>query len=99
MIANGITASDESLVNCDKAEKVSDKIQQFLNDLDFKAAKVKSSEKVKTLSTLQSAVKIADEEVSIDLKTLFARLVALVMRENDSATYLSYELSPYPASF
>ena len=61
-------------------------------------AKIKRSDKVKTLASLQSSVKIAEEEVAIDPMTLFTRLIALVMRESDVTSYFKYELSPYPAS-
>ena len=85
-IANGITASEESMVNCDEVEEVGAKIQQSLDDVRFTAAKIKRSDKVKTLASLQSSVKIAEEEVAIDPMTLFTRLIALVMRGSDIAS-------------
>ena len=97
-IATGITATEESLVNCDKAEEVGNKIQHTLDDVEFTAAKIKRSDKVKTLAYLQTSIKIADEEICIDPTTLFSRLIALVMRENDVMSYFAYELSPYPTS-
>ena len=42
-IANGITDSEESMVNCDEVEEVGAKIQQSL-DVQFTAAKIKRSE-------------------------------------------------------
>ena len=53
---------------------------------------------MKTLAHLHTSIKIANEEVCIDPMTLFSRLIALMMRENDVAPYFEYELSPYPAS-
>ena len=97
-IATGITATEESLVNCDKAEEVGNKIQHILHDVEFTAAKIKRSDKVKTLAYLQTSIKIADEEIFIDPMTLFSRLIALVMRENYVMSYFTYELSPYPTS-
>ena len=50
------------------------------------------------LTTIQTWFKDhqpSDEEVTIDPMTLFSRLIALVTRENDVASYFSYELSPY----
>ena len=41
-------------------------------------------------TSLQSAVKIGDEEVPTDLDTLFSSLVVMVMRETD--VYFSYIL-------
>ena len=39
------------------------------------------------MASLQNAVEIVDEEVLIDPMTQFSRLVVLVMRENDIASY------------
>ena len=55
--------------------------------MEFKISKIKCSEKVKTMASLQNAVEIVDEEVLIDPMTQFSRLVVLVMRENDIASY------------
>ena len=97
-IANGITASEESNVNCDKAEEVGAMIQENLDNMEYQKVKIKRSDTVKTMASLQSAVKIADEEVAIDPMTLFSRLVVLIMREQDIIPYFSYELAPYPPS-
>ena len=85
-------------MNCDEAEEIGAKIQQSLDDVEFKISKTKRSEKVKTMSSLQNAVKVRDEEVPIDHMTLFTRLVVLVIRENDIALYYFYELLPYSTS-
>ena len=94
-IANRVTASEESHVNCEevvKAEEVGATIQKSLDDLEF------LKDKVNTMAGLRSAVKIAGEEAPID-PILFSRLVALVVRENDLVLYFSYELSIYSALF
>ena len=57
-VANGITASKESGINCDNAEEIGAKIQQSLDDVNYQMSKIKRSEKVKTMSRLLSAVKI-----------------------------------------
>lgn len=86
------------MLNCDQVGEIGTKIQQSLDDVAFTAAKIKRNEKVKTLASLQSSVQIVEEEVAIDPTTLFTRLIALVMRENDVASYFEYELSSYPTS-
>lgn len=85
-------------MNCDEAEQIGAKIQQFLNDVEFKISKIKRRGKVKAMASLQNAVKKGNKEVRIDPMTLFSRLVVLFMRENDIASYLFYKLSPYPTS-
>ena len=80
-IANGITASIESSINCDNAEEIGVKIQQSLDDVNYQMSKIKHSEKVKTMSSLLSAVKIDNEDVTIDPMTFFPRLIVMVMRE------------------
>ena len=80
-IANGITASIESSINCDNAEEIGVKIQQSLDNVNYQMSKIKHSEKVKTMSSLLSAVKIDNEDVTIDPMTLFSRLIVMVMRE------------------
>ena len=42
------------------------------------------------MASLQNAVEIVDEEVLIDQMTQFSRLVVLVMRENDIASYFFF---------
>ena len=97
-IANGITASIESDINCDNAEGIGAKIQQSLDKVNYQMSKIKHSEKVKTMSSLLSAVKIDNEDVTIDPMMLFSRLIVKVMREKNIASYFSYELSPYATS-
>ena len=97
-IANGITASIESSINCDNAEEIGAKIQQSLDNVNYQMSKIKHSEKVKTMSSLLSAVKIDNEDVTIDPMMLFSRLIVMVMREKNIASYFSYELSPYVTS-
>ena len=80
-VANGITASKESGINCDNAEEIGAKIQQSLDDVNYQMSKIKRSEKVKTMSSLLSAVKIDNEDVTIDPMTFFPRLIVMVMRE------------------
>ena len=97
-IANGITASIESDINCDNAEGIGAKIQQSLDKVNYQMSKIKHSEKVKTMSSLLSAVKIDNEDVTIDPMLLFSRLIVKVMREKNITSYFSYELSPYATS-
>ena len=97
-IANGVTDSEESQVKCDEAEQIGANIQQSLDNVEIKINKIKRSEKVQTMATLQNAVKIEHEEVPIDPMTLFSCLVVLVMRENDIPLYYFYMLLQYPTS-
>ena len=59
-------------------------LQQSFDDVEFKTSKIKCSEKIKTMESLQNVV--ID---SIDLMTLFPRLVVFVMRDNDIASSFS----------
>ena len=97
-ISNGLTANKESKVNCDEVEEIGTRIQETLDDTNYTEAKIKRNDGVKNLAALQSSVKIADDQVTIDPMTLFNRLVALVMRDSDVSSCFKYELSPFPTS-
>ena len=64
-------ASIESGINCDNAEEIGANIQQSPDDVNYQMSKIKLSEKVKTMSSLLSAIKIDNEDVTIDPMTLF----------------------------
>ena len=55
-------------------------------------------EKIVTLATLHSTLKIENEVVDIDPLTLFSRLISLAEREEDATPCFEYELTNYPLS-
>ena len=97
-ISNGLTATKESKINCDEVEEIGTRIQKTLDDLNYMEAKIKRNDGVKNLAALQSSVKFADDQVTIDPMTLLNRLIALVMRDANVSSCFKYELSPFPTS-
>jgi hypothetical protein len=97
-LSSGLTALDDDGINCDDAENVGLEIQKSLDNKSVADAKIKRSEKVKTLSDLQSGVKLDGKAVSIDPIILFTRLTALIQREEDIESAFYYELTPEPTS-
>ena len=55
-------------------------------------------EKIVTLATLHSALKIDNEVVEIDPSILFSRPVLLAEREEDATACVEYEVTNYPLS-
>lgn len=97
-ISTGLIAGEKDDVNCDEAEIVGENIQKKLDNVCLKDAKIKRSERIKTLKTLTPGVKINNKIIHIDPLILFARLTSLIQREENISNFFSFELTPEPSS-
>ena len=98
-LSTGITAMAADGINCHIAEEVGENIQKKLDGVVFPDAKIKRSEKVRTLATLYGSVAIGkDDKIALHPTVLFTRLVAIAQREEDVSKFFKFELSPEPAS-
>ena len=97
-LSSGLVAQVGDGINCDDAEEVGYEIQKRLDNQAVDDAKVKTSEKVKSLIKLSTAVKVDDKDLHIDPSVLFLRVILLVERADDPVEYFSYELTPVPTS-
>lgn len=64
----------------------------------FGSVKIPRKNKVPSLKTVNSSVRINDETVAIDPLLLFQRTSLNIMNQDDMKNYLNYELSPFPLS-
>ena len=97
-LSSGLTATEDDNVNCDNVEEVGRKIQKKLDNVCMEDATIKRSDQVKTLISLQPGIKMDDKTVHIDPLILFARLTALLQRDDESTDKFRYELTPEPTS-
>ncbi|XP_043285283.1 uncharacterized protein [Venturia canescens] len=64
----------------------------------FKDIKFKKINKILSLKSLVSLVKVADRTVTIDPSLLFQRICVLQKTESELKSYFNHELVPYPLS-
>ena len=92
-----LTASDVDNINCDQTEMIGKEINMKL-DVVVTDATIKRKDEIRTLECLKVGVKINNENVYVDPKLLFSRLLVIVEREDNMLKYFKYELTPEPTS-
>lgn len=65
---------------------------------DFASVKFQRKNKVLSLKTVTSSIKINEEIIVVDPLLLFQRISLNVEKKEDMKYYLRYELAPYPLS-
>lgn len=95
-LTSGIVG-DES-VNCYKAYEVGKKAESKVFGKTLKDLKLRRGDRVLSISTMTSAVKIRDTIVPVDPLLLFQRISILKTSESELQEYLKFELSPFPLS-
>ena len=71
-VSTGLTASQDSDINCDRANEIGVKIQQPIDNQTYTFAEVPLKEKIATLATLHSTLKMDNNVVDIDPLILFS---------------------------
>jgi hypothetical protein len=71
VIAYGITATEESLVNCDEVEEVYIKIQRTLDNVEFNVVQNQTRQESKDVGTSTNINSVSDEEIFIAKVTFF----------------------------
>lgn len=95
-IFSGIIGSNS--VNCHEAYEEGKKSLQAIVGMNFGSVKFKRKNKVLSLKTVQSSVKVNGDIVAIDPLLLFQRISLTIDSKKDMETYLQYELAPFPLS-
>jgi hypothetical protein len=97
-LSSGVVAGLNDNVNCDEADEVGRKVQESWDNMTYSEITAKRSNRVKTLATLVNACKIDKEDVSIDVNSLFHRLVIVAERSSDIQSFFNFELTHHPTS-
>jgi hypothetical protein len=97
-LSTGKTAVDGDGINCDTCEDVGALIQVSMDGVVFTDVKFKKKAQVRTLERLRKGVVCDSKVVYLHSTHLFNRLIVLVERTSDMASYFAYELTPQPAS-
>ena len=98
MYLYGSYCSQDSDINCDRANEIGVKIQQPIGNQIYTFAEVPLKEKIATLATLHSTLKIDNKVIDIDPLILFSRPILPAEREEDATPYFEHELTNYPLS-
>ena len=72
MYLYGLTVPQDSDINCDRANEIGVKIQQPIDNQTYTFAEVPLKEKIATLATLHSTLKMDNNVVDIDPLILFS---------------------------
>lgn len=92
-LATGLVGDNS--INCHKAAEIGTKSLQQLVGKKFSELKLKRSDKVNPLSSMNKTIVIREENVIVNTEELFARIV-LIKGKEEFADLLKYELSPRP---
>lgn len=95
-IASGIVGNEQ--INCHRAYEIGLESMKKITGLSYNEIKLKRSEKVMPLSSVNKSVKINDCKVAVDPLLLFQRITVSKQFESNLEEYLQYELSPYPTA-
>ena len=93
-ISTGLTAPQDSDINCDKLNEIGAKIYPSIIKT-YTSAKVPRKEKTVTLATFHSILKIDNEVVNIDPLIPFSRIILLDERGEETTPCFEYELTNY----
>lgn len=95
-IFSGIVGNDS--INCHQAYEIGMKSIESVIGTDFESLKLSRKNRVLSLKSVQSSVKVNDETVAINPLLLFQRLCVNINSKNDMKSYLKFELAPFPLS-
>ena len=84
-------------VNCDDAYAIGCKSAEAVVGKNFTFS-LQRKDKVVTLSSLSTAVKIRGEEIIVDPSILFHRLALVINNNDEREEFFSYELATEPTS-
>jgi len=98
-LQSGVTANDSDGVTCDSAYIIGSSIHVAFDGVPFVDASINKKSCVKTMSRLIAQGQQADKRlVDTDSFTLYYRLIILVERSSNIASYFRYELTTTPCS-
>ncbi len=97
-LSSGLATSNGDGVNCDKTEQIGAKIHEQLNQINFTEATIKRSHQVQSLDHLLPGIEVDKKKVDINPILLFSRLIAIIQRDEDTASFFKYELTTIATS-
>lgn len=97
-VSSGVSASDNDSINCDNAEAIGETIMKKLDGQIYTEVVLKKCDQIKTLSQLSTLVLPSNKGLDIDQSVLFHRLLIILARCDDTASYFGYELTAVPAA-
>jgi len=86
-----VSIKNKDKVNAEEAEKVGQQIQNGLDNCFYSDAKIKRSEQVTTLESLQNTKATKDGVTMADPCKMFNRLITIASREDDLEPMFEYE--------
>ena len=89
-LATGLTAKDNSEINCNNAELIVHILQQSIDNLPITEAKIGVRKKIKTLVNLTKGVHVDSSLVFVDPAILFIRFIVLVERPGSNTEYFGF---------
>lgn len=97
-IYSGLIGNEK--INCYKAYEEGVRSLNLIidNDSNFGSVKFQRKNKILSLKTVQSSVKINDEIVAINPLLFFQRISLKINSPDDMKEYLRFELAPFPLS-
>lgn len=95
-IVSGLIGNDS--INCHKTVKIGKIAMDSIVGKHFSDVSLKRNNRVLTLASLNSSIKVYNEVVPIDPLLLFQRISFTKKSDEELRDYLKYELAPYPLS-
>ncbi|KAL7286445.1 hypothetical protein TKK_0019393 [Trichogramma kaykai] len=93
-ISTGLVGNEK--INCYKAKEIGNLAMKKILKETFGGVKIPRSNKVTSLKSASSSVKVDDETIAIDPTLIFQRASLSIQTKGDMKKYLEYELSTYP---
>ena len=85
-------------INCDRAYEIGCVLQKEMIGQNFAELSLKRSEKVLSLATMTSSVKVRGEAVVIDQQQMLNRVLAVLQNSADLENFIQYEFVNYAPS-
>ncbi len=98
LMSIGTGVVGDETINCDSAVKVGRDAMTKMTGMTFGKVKLHRKDRVLSLTTVSSSVRLHEEIIPINTMQLFNRIICLVKSDEDFASCLQYELAPRPVS-
>lgn len=96
LVPSGLTVSDGSGINCNIVWETGHPIQKKLDNVNDLESSLRTGSEVRTLVELEKWVKIDSQNIHVDPKALFSRLVVLLERCEEMTSFFKFQLQEFP---
>lgn len=93
-ISSGIVGAPE--INCHMAREMGIEGAKQITGNSFGNVSFKRKDKVRTLASMSTSIKVRDKRVDVEPLTIFQRLCIIKQSDKDLKEHFKYELAPYP---